>query len=119
MSQLLVNNSLIEIFIGNLTNAEYDVIVISTNSRLLPSGELRCKILRKAGTQVQLECNQIINKIVQVPVGFSVITSGGNLTKYIIHTNGPRSGQGNEGKKLRSNTQLICSSLKSFNVLIS
>jgi O-acetyl-ADP-ribose deacetylase (regulator of RNase III) len=101
MDQLVINNSILEIFLGDLTNIEqYDIIVIPTNSRLLPSGDLRCKVLRKAGTQVQLECNKIINKITQVAVGSSVITSGGSFTNYIIHTNGPRPGQGNEGKKL-------------------
>ncbi|MFX0003882.1 MAG: macro domain-containing protein [Candidatus Hodarchaeota archaeon] len=101
MDQLIINNSILEIFLGDFTNIEqYDVIVIPTNNRLLPSGDLRCKILRKAGTQVQLECNKIINKITQVTVGTAVITSGGSFAKYIIHTNGPRPGQGNEGKKL-------------------
>ncbi|MFX1347845.1 MAG: macro domain-containing protein [Promethearchaeota archaeon] len=97
----MLNNSIIEIFVGDLTNIEYyDAIVIPTNSRLLPSGELRCRVLRKAGTQVQVECNNIINKIVQISVGSCVLTSGGNFIKNIIHTNGPRPGQGNEGKKL-------------------
>ena len=101
MDQLMINNSILEIFVGDLTNIEqYDAIVIPTNSRLLPSGDLRCKVLRKAGTQVQVECNKIINEISQVAVGSSVITSGGSFAKYIIHTNGPRPGQGNEGKKL-------------------
>jgi O-acetyl-ADP-ribose deacetylase (regulator of RNase III) len=100
MNQLTINNSIIQIFVGDLTNTEYDGIVIPTNSRLLPSGELRCKVLRKAGSTVQVECNRIINKILKVAVGNAVITSGGNLTKYIIHTHGPKLGQGNEGKKL-------------------
>lgn len=101
MDQLVINNSILEIFLGDLTNIkQYDIIVIPTNSRLLPSGDLRCKVLRKAGTQVQLECNKIIDKITHVAVGSSVITSGGSFTNYIIHTNGPRPGQGNEGKKL-------------------
>jgi O-acetyl-ADP-ribose deacetylase (regulator of RNase III) len=101
MDQVVINNSILEIFLGELTNIEqYDVIVIPTNSRLLPSGDLRCKVLKKAGTQVQVECNKIINKITQVAVGSSVITSGGSYSKHIIHTNGPRPGQGNEGKKL-------------------
>jgi len=101
MDQLQINNSILEIFVGDLTNIEqYDAVVIPTNSRLLPSGDIRCKVLRKAGTQVQVECNKIINKITQIPVGSSVITSGGKFTKYLIHTNGPRHGQGNEGKKL-------------------
>ncbi|MFW9874236.1 MAG: macro domain-containing protein [Candidatus Thorarchaeota archaeon] len=101
MDQLLIKNSILEIFLGDLTNIEqYDAVVVPTNSRLLPSGDLRCKVLRKAGTQVQIECNKIINKITQIPVGSSVLTSGGNFIKYLIHTNGPRPGQGNEGKKI-------------------
>ncbi|MFX1570995.1 MAG: macro domain-containing protein [Promethearchaeota archaeon] len=101
MDQVVINNSVLEIFLGDLTNLEqYEAIVIPTNSRLLPSGELRCKVLRKAGSQVQIECNKIINKISKVAVGSSVITSGGKISKYLIHTNGPRPGQGNEIKKL-------------------
>ncbi|MCK4380252.1 MAG: macro domain-containing protein [Candidatus Lokiarchaeota archaeon] len=97
----MVNNSIIEIFVGDLTNIEqYEAIVIPTNSRLLPSGNLRCKVLKNAGTQVQVECNRIMNRITQISVGSSVMTSGGNLVQYIIHTHGPRPGQGNEGKKL-------------------
>ncbi len=100
MNQLTINNSVLKIFVGDLTNTEYDGLVIPTNSRLLPSGELRCNVLRKAGATVQVECNRIINKIIKVAVGSAVITSGGNLTNYLIHTNGPKLGQGNVGKKL-------------------
>ncbi|MFX1322131.1 MAG: macro domain-containing protein [Promethearchaeota archaeon] len=104
MNQLTIKNSIIEIFVGDLTNTEYDGLVIPTNSRLLPSGELRCKVLRKAGVTVQVECNRIINKIIKVAVGSAVITSGGNLKNYIIHINGPKLGQGNEAKKLMLST---------------
>ncbi|MFW9989140.1 MAG: macro domain-containing protein [Candidatus Odinarchaeota archaeon] len=101
MYQVTINNSIIEIFQDDITNIEqYDAIVIPTNSRLLPSGDLRCKVLKKAGTLVQVECNKIINKVIKVSVGNSIVTSGGNFIRYIIHTNGPRPGQGNEGKKL-------------------
>ncbi len=100
----MINNSLIEIFIGDLSNTEYDAVVIPTNSRLLPSGELRCKILRKAGNRVQLECNSIINKISQVSVGDSVMTTGGDYSQYLIHANGPRLGQVKEGQKLMQAT---------------
>ena len=105
MNELTINNSILEIFVGSLINIEqYDAIVIPANSRLLPSGDLRCKVLKKAGTHVQVECNRIINKIRQITVGTSVITSGGQFTKYLIHTNGPRPGQGNVGKKLMLST---------------
>jgi O-acetyl-ADP-ribose deacetylase (regulator of RNase III) len=86
MNQLTINNAVIEIYVGDLINAQYDAIVIPTNSRLLPSGTLRCKVIKEAGHAIQLECNQIISKISSVPIGGVVITSGGNLNaNFIFH----------------------------------
>lgn len=100
MNQITINNTVIEIFVGELTNAQYDAIVIPTNSRLLPSGKLRCKTLREAGSKVQVECNRIIQKKANIQVGTVVITSGGDLSsKYIIHANA-----GHDGKKLMLTT---------------
>ena len=103
MNKLTINNTIIELKTDDtpLVESELDAIVIPANRRLLPSGTFRCYVLRKAGSKVQLECNQIINKIGALNVGSAVITSGGNLkTKYIIHAAGPSLGQGKEGKKL-------------------
>jgi len=86
MNQITIKNAVIEIFVGDLINAQYDAIVIPTNSRLLPSGTLRCNVLKEAGHAIQLECNQIISKISNVPIGKAIITSGGNLkAKFILH----------------------------------
>ncbi len=86
MNQITIKNAVIEIFVGDLINAQYDAIVIPTNSRLLPSGTLRCSVLKEAGHAIQLECNQIISKISNVPIGKAIITSGGNLNaKFILH----------------------------------
>ncbi|MBY9020338.1 MAG: macro domain-containing protein [Candidatus Lokiarchaeota archaeon] len=86
MNQITINNAVIEIFIGDLSNAQYDAIVIPTNSRLLPSGTLRCKVIKEAGHTIQVECNQIISKISNVPIGGAVITSAGKLNaKFIYH----------------------------------
>jgi len=96
MSQITIKNAVIEVFIGDLINVEYDAIVIPTNSRLLPSGTLRCKVLKEAGHSVQLECNQIISKISNVPIGGAIITSGGELNaNFILHVR-----TGHDQKKL-------------------
>jgi len=96
MNEITINNTAIELFIGDLTNTEYKAIVIPTNSRLLPSGPLRCKVLREAGAQVQVECNKIAQKVSNIPIGNAVITSGGKLnSKHIIHARA-----GHDGKKL-------------------
>lgn len=101
MNKITVINTVIEILVKDIANTEFDAIVIPSNTRLLPSGTLRCDILRKAGAKVQMECNKIINKVGMIGAGGAVITSGGNLkAQYIIHTVGPKLGQGKEGKKI-------------------
>ncbi|MHA1508720.1 MAG: macro domain-containing protein [Promethearchaeota archaeon] len=86
MNQITINNAVIEIFVGDLYSVQYDAIVIPTNSRLLPSGSLRCKVVKEAGHAIQVECNNLISKISNVPIGTAVITSGGNLyAKFIFH----------------------------------
>ena len=96
MNQLTIKNAIVELFIGELINTEYDAITIPTNSRLLPSGELRCKTLREAGSTVQVECNKIIQEISNISSGHAIITSAGNLkSKHIIHVRADY-----EGKKL-------------------
>jgi O-acetyl-ADP-ribose deacetylase (regulator of RNase III) len=104
MNKITFNNTILEILINNIVESDLDAIVIPANSRLLPSGALRCSVLRKAGSEVQLECNRIINKIGVVNVGTAVMTSGGKLAKYIIHVCGPKFGEGKEGKKLMLST---------------
>lgn len=96
MNQLTINNTVIEVFIGDISNADYNAIVIPTNSRLLPSGTLRCRVLKGAGHKVQVECNRLIGEISKVLVGDAVITTGGNLNaKFIIHVRA-----GHDQKKL-------------------
>ncbi len=96
MNQITINNTIIELFVGDLVSAQYDAIAIPTNSRLLPSGTLRCRVLKKAGHKIQLECNQIISKKTNIPIGSAVITSGGNLdAKFIVHAR-----NGHDQKKL-------------------
>ena len=93
MNKINLNNTEIELIIKEIIDTEFDAIVVPSNSRLLPSGNLRCKILRTAGSKVQIECNRIINKVVTIPIGSAVMTMGGDLkAKHIIHVVGPRFG---------------------------
>jgi O-acetyl-ADP-ribose deacetylase (regulator of RNase III) len=99
--QKTLKNTVIEISVGDITQVEHDVIIIPTNTRLLPSGKVRCDVLRSAGAKVQLECNWLINQIGQVPTTQAVMTSGGNLkAQKIIHVVGPKIAQKLETKKL-------------------
>ena len=99
--QKTINNTVVELHIGNLVDVETDVIIIPTNTRLLPSGSVRCDVLRGAGAKVQLECNWLINQLGHVPDTQAVMTSAGILkAQKIVHVVGPKIAQKLETKKL-------------------
>jgi O-acetyl-ADP-ribose deacetylase len=77
---------------------EIDVIVNPANSYLIHGVGVAAAIVRKGGQVIQEESD----KIGYVPVGTAVITTSGKLPcKAVIHTIGPRMGEGNEDEKLR------------------
>ncbi|MBN1800005.1 MAG: macro domain-containing protein [Candidatus Lokiarchaeota archaeon] len=83
-----VNDTKLELYLSELYDVACDAIVIPSNNRLLPSGTLRCSVLKKAGAKVQVECNRIVNQVSSVPLGDAVVTSGGELSaQHIIHAN--------------------------------
>ena len=82
---------------GDITERNIDVIVNPANSYLQHGGGVASIIVRKGGSIIQEESD----KIGFVQVGSSTITSSGILPcKAIIHTVGPRMGEGNEDEKL-------------------
>ena len=82
---------------GDITERNVDVIVNPANSYLQHGGGIASTIVRKGGSIIQEESD----KIGFVQVGSSTITSSGILPcKAIIHTVGPRMGEGNENEKL-------------------
>ncbi len=86
---------------GDITEEEVDAIVNAANSRLQHGGGVAGAIVRKGGWIIQEESN----KIGYVPVGECAITTAGNLpAKKVIHTVGPRWGEGNEDEKLTNAT---------------
>ena len=93
------NNKIIRLVKGDITEREVDAIVNAANSYLKHGGGVAAAIVRKGGKIIQEESD----KIGFVPVGSSVVTVSGRLPcKYIIHTVGPRMGEGNEYIKLRA-----------------
>jgi O-acetyl-ADP-ribose deacetylase (regulator of RNase III) len=110
-----INNTIIELVEGDITELDTDAIVNAANDRLILGGGVAGAISRKGGPAIQKECN----KIGGCPVGQAAITTGGNLkAKYIIHAVGPRMGEGDEDAKLRSAT-LSCLKIADENKLKS
>ena len=93
----LKNNRVLKLVEGDITERNVDAIVNPANSYLQHGGGVAGAIVRKGGNTIQEESN----KIGFVKVGSSVITSSGLLScKAIVHTGGPRMGEGNEDQKL-------------------
>ena len=91
------DNGLLTLVEGDITQRKVDAIVNPANSYLQHGGGVAGAIVRKGGNIIQKESNEIGF----VPVGSSVVTSSGNLAcKAVIHTVGPRMGEGNEDEKL-------------------
>jgi O-acetyl-ADP-ribose deacetylase (regulator of RNase III) len=96
-----INNRILELLDGDLTEMDTDAIVNAANAQLILGGGVAGAIKRKGGPKIQAECNKIGGTF----VGGAVITTGGNLkAKHVIHAVGPRMGEGDEDQKLKNAT---------------
>jgi O-acetyl-ADP-ribose deacetylase (regulator of RNase III) len=104
-------DKIIRLIKGDITEQNVDVVVNPANSYLKHGGGVAGAIVRKGGKIIQTESD----KIGFVPVGSSVITTSGELPcEVIIHTLGPKMGEGNEDFKLSKSIH-SCLSLASDN----
>ena len=91
------NKKKITIVRGDITERKVDIIVNAANSYLKHGSGVAGAILKKGGRIIQVESD----RIGFVSVGNSVITSSGILPcSAVIHTVGPRMGEGDEDNKL-------------------
>jgi O-acetyl-ADP-ribose deacetylase (regulator of RNase III) len=99
IKSIFLKNTVIRIIKGDLTESDADAIVNAANSYLQHGGGVAGAIVRKGGTIIQEESNRIGH----VAVGHCTLTSGGRLkARKVIHTVGPRWGEGNEDEKLKN-----------------
>ncbi|MFX1535987.1 MAG: macro domain-containing protein [Promethearchaeota archaeon] len=97
-----INNSELELALGDITELEVDAIVNAANKNLILGGGVAGAIRKRGGPSIQEECN----KIGGTYVGGAVITGAGNLpAKHVIHAVGPVMGEGNEDEKLKNATE--------------
>jgi O-acetyl-ADP-ribose deacetylase len=96
----LDSNKILRLVKGDITERDVDVIVNAANSYLKHGGGVAAAIVRKGGAIIQEESDKIVAGGF-VPVGSAVITTAGKLPcKAVIHTVGPRMGEGDEDNKL-------------------
>ena len=96
-----INNTLLELIQGDITEQNTDAIVNAANTALQLGGGVAGTIRKQGGPVIQEECNRIGS----IQVGGAVITTGGNLSsKYVIHAVGPIFGENHEDEKLKDAT---------------
>lgn len=96
-----MNQTIIELVQGDITEETTDAIVNAANSQLAGGAGVDGAIHRAGGPAIMAECRQIGG----CPTGEAVITTGGNLkARHVIHTVGPiwRGGTQNEARLLAS-----------------
>jgi len=99
LREALFKGTKVRIIRGDITEAPVDAVVNAANSHLQHGGGVAGAIVRRGGRIIQEESD----RIGFVPVGESAATGAGALpAKYVIHTVGPRWGEGDEEAKLRS-----------------
>ena len=92
-----INETLIVLACGDITEETTDAIVNAANERLAGGAGVDGAIHRAGGPEIMAECRLIGG----CATGQAVITTGGNLqAKYVIHTVGPIYKNGTKGESL-------------------
>ncbi|MDA8083651.1 MAG: macro domain-containing protein [Nitrospiraceae bacterium] len=97
--EVWVESAVMRLVRGDITGRYVDAIVNAADAHLQHGGGVAGAIVRKGGEIIQQESD----RIGYTPVGSAVITSAGFLpARYVIHAVGPRMGEGDEDRKLKS-----------------
>ncbi|KAM5152441.1 protein mono-ADP-ribosyltransferase PARP14-like [Mantella aurantiaca] len=86
----LQNGATLVLYKGDPIQHNADVIIISSNKNLKPTGKLALALVKAGGPNLQRECESIVQKGGELEPGECAITDGGNLQcKKVIHSFGP------------------------------
>lgn len=99
LSETEYGETVLRAVLGDLTEERVDAIVNAANTMLEHGGGLAGAIVRRGGGSIQTESD----RLAPVEVGDAAVTGGGDLpARWVVHAVGPRWGEGDEERKLRS-----------------
>ncbi|HPR64048.1 MAG TPA: macro domain-containing protein [Thermoanaerobaculia bacterium] len=108
-----LGRTLLEILEGDIIARDEDAIVNPANEHLKHGGGVAGQIVRRGGSTIQEESDQIGF----CPVGSAVITSAGTLkARRVIHVVGPRWGEGEEDAKLARAVESVLNAAEQENL---
>jgi len=102
MKRVKIEDCVIELIQGDITEQDTEAIVNAANEKLIPGGGVDGAIHRKGGPSI---LEELKSKYTYCPTGQAVITGAGNLkAKYVIHAVGPiyKDGKSGESELLES-----------------
>lgn len=107
MPSTLVNNTILYLRQGDITDEETDAIVNAANSTLMGGGGVDGAIHRRGGPSILEECKRIRAELLPdgLSAGEAVVTTAGALpARRVVHTVGPiwRGGNADEARLLAS-----------------
>jgi O-acetyl-ADP-ribose deacetylase (regulator of RNase III) len=96
MKKVKIEECVLELVQGDITEQDTEAIVNAANERLIPGGGVDGAIHKKGGPSILEELRA---KYTHCPTGQAVITGAGNLkAKYVIHAVGPIYKDGKSGE---------------------
>ena len=97
LMQIAINNTTLELVVGDITEQAVDAIVNAANQRLAGGGGVDGAIHRRGGPTIMRETDERF--AAGCPTGSAVITGAGNLpAKFVIHAVGPIWSGGDAGE---------------------
>src|ERR1700751_673904 len=109
--RVVVNNRLLELDQGDITDQQVDAIVTAANSGLSGGGGVDGAIHRRGGPEIMVETARRYPE--GCPTGSAVISGAGALpAKYVIHAVGPIWAGGHRGEA----AQLAAAYRRSFDL---
>uniref|UniRef100_A0A3Q4GEX3 Macro domain-containing protein n=1 Tax=Neolamprologus brichardi TaxID=32507 RepID=A0A3Q4GEX3_NEOBR len=94
---------------GDITKQHADALVNAANQDLEHSAGVAAALSRAGGPEIQRESNELVKCFGKIPIGETVVTTGGNLKcKKLLHAVGPVGGKASDRDKMLLEKTVHC-----------